>query len=96
MPGTRPGMTGEDRSRLRERFGTASVIVRHAVRGIVRHRARRVQSDAPRDVRAVYERRRYVYFDVPENIYRDFLAAPSQGEFFNLEIRDRYRYRELK
>jgi len=36
-----------------------------------------------------------MYFDVPESIFRAFLAAPSQGQFFNLEIRDRYRSREL-
>jgi len=39
--------------------------------------------------------RRYMYFDVPESIFRAFLAAPSQGQLFNLEIRGRYRPREL-
>ena len=39
--------------------------------------------------------REYVYFDVPEELYRAFLAAPSPGQFFNFEIRDRYRFREL-
>jgi len=32
---------------------------------------------------------------VPEDAYRRFLAAPSPGQFFNLEIRDRYRSREV-
>ena len=39
--------------------------------------------------------REYVYLDVPEDAYRRFLAAPSPGQFFNLEIRDRYRSREV-
>jgi hypothetical protein len=38
----------------------------------------------------------YVYFDVPQQEYDDFLAAPSLGQYFNLRIRDRYDYRELK
>ena len=39
--------------------------------------------------------RRYVYFGVPEDVYRAFLAAPSPGNFFNTEIRDRYPFRAL-
>ena len=39
--------------------------------------------------------REYIYFDVPEELYRAFLATPSPGQFFNFEIRDRYRFREL-
>jgi hypothetical protein len=38
----------------------------------------------------------YSYADVPEAVYRDFLAAPSRGQFFNTNIRDRYPYREIK
>jgi hypothetical protein len=38
----------------------------------------------------------YVYFGVPEQEYRDFLAAPSLGQYFNEHIRDHYDYRELK
>jgi hypothetical protein len=33
---------------------------------------------------------------VPEQEYRDFLAAPSLGQYFNEHIRDHYDYRELK
>jgi KTSC domain-containing protein len=40
--------------------------------------------------------RDYIYLDVPEELYRAFLAAPSPGQFFNLEIRDHYRYREVR
>ena len=40
-------------------------------------------------------RRRYTYFDVPESVYRSFLAAPSQGQFFNFKIRDHYCFREI-
>jgi hypothetical protein len=39
--------------------------------------------------------RQYVYFDVPDDVYRRFLAAPSPGQFFNREIRDNYRFREV-
>ncbi|MDP1582306.1 MAG: KTSC domain-containing protein [Bradyrhizobium sp.] len=39
--------------------------------------------------------RRYVYEDVPPDVCDAFNAAPSRGRFFNLEIRDRYIYREV-
>jgi hypothetical protein len=39
--------------------------------------------------------RAYVYFDVPAELYCQFLDAPSRGRFFNREIRDRYRFHEL-
>ena len=29
----------------------------------------------------------YVYFDVPPDVYRDLLDAPSQGRFFHKRIR---------
>lgn len=32
------------------------------------------------------------YSDVPENVYKAFLKAPSKGEFFNREIRNEYVY----
>jgi len=37
----------------------------------------------------------YVYSAVPENVFEDFLAARSKGEFFNANIRDAYAYREV-
>jgi KTSC domain-containing protein len=37
----------------------------------------------------------YVYFDVSREEYDRFLASPSQGQYFNFQIRNRYRYREL-
>jgi len=39
--------------------------------------------------------RKYIYLEVPEEIYQAFLAAPSAGRFFNAEIRDHYRFREV-
>jgi hypothetical protein len=38
----------------------------------------------------------YMYFDVPNDEYQDFIASPSQGRFFNDRIRDHYRYIELE
>ena len=40
--------------------------------------------------------RLYVYFDVPESEVARFRAATSKGRYFNLHIRDRYRFRELE
>jgi hypothetical protein len=40
--------------------------------------------------------RRYVYADVPPEIFDAFSAAFSKGTFFNREIRDRYAHREIK
>jgi hypothetical protein len=34
--------------------------------------------------------RRYVYFDVPLDVYDGFLHASSKGAFFNRHIRDQY------
>jgi len=39
--------------------------------------------------------RRYRYDDVPEEVAAAFRAAFSKGRFFNDQIRDRYRCREL-
>jgi DNA oxidative demethylase len=36
--------------------------------------------------------RRYRYHDVPEETYRSMTRAFSKGEFFNANIRDRYRH----
>ena len=35
-------------------------------------------------------RETYVYLDVPHEVYDAFMSAPSQGRFFNAEIRDRF------
>jgi hypothetical protein len=40
--------------------------------------------------------RRYVYADVPQDVFDAFKAAPSRGKFFNSEIRDDYSYCEAK
>jgi hypothetical protein len=39
--------------------------------------------------------RRYVYADVPREIFEAFKTAESRGAFFNHAIRDRYGYREV-
>lgn len=39
--------------------------------------------------------RRYVYEAVPPKVFDAFSSAPSRGGFFNHEIRDRYRFREV-
>jgi hypothetical protein len=39
--------------------------------------------------------RRYIYADVPEQVYADFRAAYSKGTFFNKYIRDHYRCFEI-
>jgi len=35
----------------------------------------------------------YLFVDVPRAIHVAFLAAESKGEYFNAEVRNRYRYR---
>ena len=39
--------------------------------------------------------RRYVYADVPPDVFDAYKTAPSRGAFFNHEIRDRYAFREI-
>jgi hypothetical protein len=39
--------------------------------------------------------RRYVYAEVPSDVFDAFKTAPSRGAFFNREIRDRYAVREV-
>ena len=40
--------------------------------------------------------RRYAYFDVPDCEVEGLRRASSRGRYFNLNIRDHYRYRELE
>jgi len=35
---------------------------------------------------------RYVYFDVPLELFTRFLSAESKGRFFTEHVRDRFRY----
>ena len=37
----------------------------------------------------------YVYFDVPEKLYRELLVADSIGGFVNAHIKPQFRYAEL-
>jgi hypothetical protein len=39
--------------------------------------------------------RRDIYDDVPSDVFDAFKTAPSRGVFFNQEIRDRYKFREV-
>jgi lysyl-tRNA synthetase class 2 len=38
----------------------------------------------------------YQYFDVPMQVYEELKAAPSQGQYFNANIRNAYQYRRVK
>lgn len=37
----------------------------------------------------------YRYLDVPTEVYRELLAAPSKGIYFNSNIRTRFAFRQL-
>lgn len=37
----------------------------------------------------------YQYFNVPENLYQQFLRASSHGQFLNDNIRYNYRYQKV-
>ena len=39
--------------------------------------------------------RRYLYAEVPPDVFDAFKTAPSRGAFFNREIRDHYAFREI-
>ncbi len=59
--------------------------------------------DWPREVlrvrfkagRAAHRGGTYDYFDVPENVVRDFIGAPSLGQFVNWQIKPHYRYKRV-
>jgi hypothetical protein len=38
----------------------------------------------------------YQYFLVPQSVYRNLLASPSQGGYFNQNIRGRYPYQRVQ
>jgi len=40
--------------------------------------------------------RRYVYREVPEEVFEAFTAAFSKGEFFNSQIRDHYAFERVE
>ena len=49
--------------------------------------------DERRELRVVFTSgKRYIYQDVPREIYDSMRAAFSKGEFFNEHIRDRFRF----
>ena len=39
--------------------------------------------------------RRYVYEEVPQDVFDAFRTASSKGVFFNRRIRDHFSYREV-
>lgn len=38
----------------------------------------------------------YEYYDVPEYLHRQFLNAPSHGQFLNDNIKYSYRYQKIR
>ena len=38
----------------------------------------------------------YVYYGVPEVVYRELMAAQSHGRFFSAQIRLNYRYEKVR
>ncbi|MQB43194.1 KTSC domain-containing protein [Rhizobium sp. ICMP 5592] len=37
----------------------------------------------------------YEYYDVPESVYDDLMAAGSHGTYFHEHIKDKYRFSKL-
>lgn len=38
----------------------------------------------------------YVYYNVPEDVYLDFLTSPSKGQFLNSNVKDVYSYQRIQ
>jgi len=38
----------------------------------------------------------YEYFDVPAQAYSDLLVSTSKGRYYNLHIRKKFRFRQIK
>jgi hypothetical protein len=36
----------------------------------------------------------YDYLEVPEDVYRDYKATQSKGQFINMVVKPNYRYRK--
>ena len=45
--------------------------------------------------RAAHRGGTYDYFDVPAAVVRDFIGAPSLGQFVNWKIKPHYRYKRV-
>jgi hypothetical protein len=39
--------------------------------------------------------RTYRYLDVPPEVHEGLQSAPSRGAFFNTEIKDKYKFRDI-
>ena len=37
----------------------------------------------------------YQYFDVPQNVFEDFIEAGSKGKYFSAQIKGIYRYAKV-
>lgn len=37
----------------------------------------------------------YEYYNVPESVYKDFLHAPSKGQFVHYRLKNFYNYRRI-
>lgn len=42
-----------------------------------------------------HNRRRYVYFDVPQAVFEQFASAPSIGRYFAAHVRNVFRFRRI-
>lgn len=38
---------------------------------------------------------KYRYFDIPQNVFNDFVQAGSRGRFFQENIRSQYKFEKL-
>lgn len=38
----------------------------------------------------------YQYFDIPRQTYEEFLQTDSMGQYMNWQIKERYRYRQVR
>lgn len=51
--------------------------------------------DDARELHVQLKGRRYVYADVPRDVYDGFLDADSAGKYFHAQVRPVYQHREL-
>ncbi|MET0280730.1 MAG: KTSC domain-containing protein [Steroidobacteraceae bacterium] len=59
-------------------------------------RSYRYDADSQRLLIVFQTGRRYVYADVPLDVFEGLRAAHSRGAYFNAHIRDRYDFKSLE